>query len=115
MGSWSTDLTEGSCVVYECPRCLHHMWLLDDTLDTLRVYLSDPTIGYPELDLLCAKCQHVGSCCQIVVPRFLRGQAFQDLRDRKVGWLPAKCAKENCGFHRKSRGTVSKLGAADYG
>jgi hypothetical protein len=64
MGSRSTDLTEGSCVVYECPRCLHHMWLLDDTLDTLRVYLSDPTLGYPELDLLCAKCQHVGSCRQ---------------------------------------------------
>jgi hypothetical protein len=96
MGTWSTKETEGYCIVYVCPRCLNRMWLLDEKLDSLRMCLSDPTIGFPSLDLLCTKCQHVGTCDADLAPRPLRGQEFQDQRDLQVGYWPMRCETADC-------------------
>lgn len=100
MGSWSMQRTEGEAIIYKCPRCPERTWLLAETLETLRVCLSDPTIGYPELDLLCPKCQHVGSARADLVSRRLQGMAFEALSRRQVGQWPMRCAMEGCEVRR---------------
>jgi hypothetical protein len=90
----------GECIVFECPRCLHHIWLPSETLDRLRTYLSDPTIGYQKLDVLCSRCQRVCTASATLIPRTLRGLELETLRLRKVGQWPMKCATEDCTARR---------------
>ena len=101
MGTWSTSETEGYCTVFVCPRCSNRMWFLDEKLDSLRTCLSDPTIGFPSLDLLCTKCQHVSTCDADRALRYLRGPEFQDLRSLAVGTWKMRCAMAGCTFPRQ--------------
>jgi hypothetical protein len=110
---WDSD-PFGSRLEYICWRG-HRISIPRETLDKLQAYLSDPTLGSISLDLLCSRCNAIGSCKLDPVGKIFLGNVPGFPDDMEAHWQKMRCGEEHCEVRRivvamMTKGTTEEAG-----